>query len=203
MLKWNYLGRTLGLDIPHIRTVINYDVARDIDTHTHRIGRTGRAGEKGMAYTLVIYHENLSQRILKWQFYMSITAAFCPIKWECWLKNSTTFIRSRLEFFFLWLLSTWYYNLHVHCYDVWWRETYVVETNWTYDWRWLLETKNSPVIWWGTWKVPVSPCLKSYWNLLCKAHGSVNRGSNQDKVVNLMSVVEVSATVRNPAAAPV
>ncbi|KAK0165929.1 hypothetical protein PV328_004405 [Microctonus aethiopoides] len=42
-----------GLDIPHIKTVINYDVARDIDTHTHRIGRTGRAGEKGTAYTLV------------------------------------------------------------------------------------------------------------------------------------------------------
>ena len=33
-----------GLDIPHIRNVVNYDVARDIDTHTHRIGRTGRAG---------------------------------------------------------------------------------------------------------------------------------------------------------------
>uniref|UniRef100_A0A671YI69 ATP-dependent RNA helicase DDX42 n=1 Tax=Sparus aurata TaxID=8175 RepID=A0A671YI69_SPAAU len=42
-----------GLDIPSIRTVVNYDVARDIDTHTHRIGRTGRAGEKGMAYTLL------------------------------------------------------------------------------------------------------------------------------------------------------
>lgn len=42
-----------GLDIPHIRTVVNYDIARDIDTHTHRIGRTGRAGEKGQAYTLV------------------------------------------------------------------------------------------------------------------------------------------------------
>ncbi|XP_076460295.1 ATP-dependent RNA helicase DDX42-like [Babylonia areolata] len=42
-----------GLDIPHIRTVVNYDVARDIDTHTHRIGRTGRAGEKGSAYTLI------------------------------------------------------------------------------------------------------------------------------------------------------
>ncbi|KAI1286121.1 ATP-dependent RNA helicase DDX42 [Halotydeus destructor] len=42
-----------GLDISHIRTVVNYDVARDIDTHTHRIGRTGRAGEKGYAYTLV------------------------------------------------------------------------------------------------------------------------------------------------------
>ncbi|XP_060066289.1 ATP-dependent RNA helicase DDX42-like [Ylistrum balloti] len=42
-----------GLDIPYIRTVVNYDVARDIDTHTHRIGRTGRAGEKGYAYTLL------------------------------------------------------------------------------------------------------------------------------------------------------
>ncbi|XP_067220812.1 ATP-dependent RNA helicase DDX42-like [Chanodichthys erythropterus] len=42
-----------GLDIPSIRTVVNYDVARDIDTHTHRIGRTGHAGEKGVAYTLL------------------------------------------------------------------------------------------------------------------------------------------------------
>lgn len=42
-----------GLDIPHIKNVINYDIARDIDTHTHRIGRTARGGEKGTAYTLV------------------------------------------------------------------------------------------------------------------------------------------------------
>lgn len=42
-----------GLDIPHIRTVVNYDLARDIETHTHRIGRTGRAGVKGTAYTLI------------------------------------------------------------------------------------------------------------------------------------------------------
>lgn len=42
-----------GLDIPEIRTVINYDLAKDIDTHVHRIGRTGRAGHQGTAYTLV------------------------------------------------------------------------------------------------------------------------------------------------------
>lgn len=42
-----------GLDISHVRTVINYDTARDIDTHTHRIGRTGRAGVSGVAHTLV------------------------------------------------------------------------------------------------------------------------------------------------------
>ncbi len=46
-----------GLDIPAIKTVVNYDVARDIDTHTHRIGRTGRAGEHGTAYTLVLNTE--------------------------------------------------------------------------------------------------------------------------------------------------
>lgn len=48
-----FLFSARGLDIPSIRTVVNYDVARDIDTHTHRIGRTGRAGEKGVAYTLL------------------------------------------------------------------------------------------------------------------------------------------------------
>ncbi|KAL4702621.1 hypothetical protein ACJJTC_013042 [Scirpophaga incertulas] len=42
-----------GLDIPHVRTVINYTVARDIDTHTHRVGRTGRAGVRGAAHTLL------------------------------------------------------------------------------------------------------------------------------------------------------
>ena len=48
----SYIAR--GLDIPLIKTVINFDVAKDIDTHVHRIGRTGRAGEKGTAFTLVI-----------------------------------------------------------------------------------------------------------------------------------------------------
>ncbi|CAG9763227.1 unnamed protein product [Ceutorhynchus assimilis] len=46
-----------GLDIPHVRTVINFDLARDIDTHTHRIGRTGRAGTHGTAYTLLTYKD--------------------------------------------------------------------------------------------------------------------------------------------------
>ncbi|VDD75390.1 unnamed protein product [Mesocestoides corti] len=43
-----------GLDIPSIHNVVNYEVARDIDTHTHRVGRTGRAGVKGTAYTLFV-----------------------------------------------------------------------------------------------------------------------------------------------------
>ena len=43
-----------GLDVKTIKTVVNYHAARDIDSHTHRIGRTGRAGDKnGIAYTLL------------------------------------------------------------------------------------------------------------------------------------------------------
>jgi ATP-dependent RNA helicase DDX42 len=47
-----------GLDIKSVKTVVNYDVARDIDSHVHRIGRTGRAGEKGTAYTLITQKED-------------------------------------------------------------------------------------------------------------------------------------------------
>ncbi|KAJ3297893.1 ATP-dependent RNA helicase ddx42 [Rhizoclosmatium sp. JEL0117] len=47
-----------GLDIKQVRTVVNFDVARDIDSHVHRCGRTGRAGEKGRAYTLITQKED-------------------------------------------------------------------------------------------------------------------------------------------------
>ena len=41
-----------GLDIESLDLVINFQPAHDTEAHTHRVGRTGRAGEKGAAYTL-------------------------------------------------------------------------------------------------------------------------------------------------------
>uniref|UniRef100_J3LS22 DEAD-box ATP-dependent RNA helicase 21 n=2 Tax=Oryza brachyantha TaxID=4533 RepID=J3LS22_ORYBR len=38
-----------GIDIPDVAHVINYEMPGSIDTYTHRIGRTGRAGKKGLA----------------------------------------------------------------------------------------------------------------------------------------------------------
>ena len=42
-----------GLDIDDLPAVVNWEVSTDPDVHLHRIGRTGRAGRKGLAWTLV------------------------------------------------------------------------------------------------------------------------------------------------------
>ncbi len=46
-----------GLDIDNVTHVINYDVPWDVEQYIHRIGRTGRAGRKGDAITLVYHRE--------------------------------------------------------------------------------------------------------------------------------------------------
>ena len=42
-----------GIDVSGIETVFNYDLPQDNEYYIHRIGRTGRAGKTGTAYTLV------------------------------------------------------------------------------------------------------------------------------------------------------
>jgi superfamily II DNA/RNA helicase len=42
-----------GLDIPDVSHVFNFDVPHHADDYVHRIGRTGRAGKTGTAYTIV------------------------------------------------------------------------------------------------------------------------------------------------------
>ncbi|XP_037789883.1 ATP-dependent RNA helicase abstrakt-like [Penaeus monodon] len=42
-----------GLDFPGIQHVINYDMPDDIENYVHRIGRTGRSGQHGVATTFI------------------------------------------------------------------------------------------------------------------------------------------------------
>ncbi len=42
-----------GLDITNVSHVFNYDMPADAEDYVHRIGRTGRAGKKGIAVTLL------------------------------------------------------------------------------------------------------------------------------------------------------
>lgn len=46
-----------GLDVKGIEAVINYDIPQDVDQYVHRIGRTGRAGKLGKAFTFVVGRE--------------------------------------------------------------------------------------------------------------------------------------------------
>ncbi len=46
-----------GLDVLQISHVINYDMPRNADVYVHRIGRTGRAGQQGIAISLVEAHD--------------------------------------------------------------------------------------------------------------------------------------------------
>ena len=46
-----------GLDVSELAAVINVDVSPDSEVHIHRIGRTGRAGSKGLALNLVSMDE--------------------------------------------------------------------------------------------------------------------------------------------------
>ncbi|WP_256659351.1 ATP-dependent RNA helicase DbpA [Pseudomonas sp. F16(2018)] len=64
-----------GLDIDGLDMVINVELARDAEIHVHRVGRTGRAGEKGVAVSLVAPAEghraqaieDLQKQPLRWE----------------------------------------------------------------------------------------------------------------------------------------
>ncbi|CAH1193751.1 DEAD-box ATP-dependent RNA helicase CshA [Paenibacillus plantiphilus] len=43
-----------GLDVEGVTHVFNYDIPHDAESYIHRIGRTGRAGEKGLAITIFV-----------------------------------------------------------------------------------------------------------------------------------------------------
>ena len=62
-----------GIDIEGVEHVINYDMPKDIESYTHRIGRTGRAGRKGVATTFVT-GEGVENNGVLWDLRQMITA---------------------------------------------------------------------------------------------------------------------------------
>ena len=67
-----------GLDIDAVDMVVNYQIARDLDVHVHRIGRTGRAGSKGVACTLVSEKEKYKLQLLEAHLGQSIAVLVLP-----------------------------------------------------------------------------------------------------------------------------
>ncbi len=52
LVATDVVGR--GIDISTISHIINYDVPQDCDDYVHRVGRTGRMGREGIAFTFVV-----------------------------------------------------------------------------------------------------------------------------------------------------
>jgi superfamily II DNA/RNA helicase len=71
-----------GLDISQLPVVVNYDLPRSADDYTHRIGRTGRAGEAGLAVSFVshdtVAHFRLIEKRQGLQVPLEISAGFEP-----------------------------------------------------------------------------------------------------------------------------
>ncbi len=67
-----------GLDIESLDAVINYQIARDLEVHTHRIGRTGRAGNKGFACTIITDQEEFKRAKLEEYLQQKITLEVLP-----------------------------------------------------------------------------------------------------------------------------
>ena len=71
-----------GLDITQLPVVVNYDLPRSATEYTHRIGRTGRAGESGLAVSFVSHateaHFRLIEKRHGLQVPMEVIAGFEP-----------------------------------------------------------------------------------------------------------------------------
>eukprot|EP00730_Choanoeca_flexa_P018302 TRINITY_DN8890_c0_g2_i2.p1 TRINITY_DN8890_c0_g2~~TRINITY_DN8890_c0_g2_i2.p1 ORF type:complete len:813 (+),score=272.56 TRINITY_DN8890_c0_g2_i2:43-2439(+) len=69
------LGR--GIDIPDVSMVINFDMAKNIEAYTHRIGRTGRAGKSGVAVTFLTEDDSKTFYDLRMMLKASVNSV-CP-----------------------------------------------------------------------------------------------------------------------------
>lgn len=71
-----------GIDVNDMTHVINYDIPGDGETYTHRIGRTGRAGKKGVAITLITPSETRKFQFMMRDANMTITKGKLPTATE-------------------------------------------------------------------------------------------------------------------------
>ena len=88
-----------GLDIKELQAVINYDLPWDPEIYVHRIGRTGRAGKKGLALSLcteaelnrVTAIEDYQDTKVRWDetapFQMTYQARFEPPMVTLWING--------------------------------------------------------------------------------------------------------------------
>lgn len=73
-----------GIDIAQLPVVVNYDLPRSSVDYTHRIGRTGRAGERGMAISFISANTEAHFKLIEKRQGLSVereqVAGFLPVE---------------------------------------------------------------------------------------------------------------------------
>lgn len=69
-----------GIDVPNLTYVINYSIPEDLESYVHRIGRTGRAGQKGVAITFLNKSDIRLAKNLEKRFGVKINPIDVPSK---------------------------------------------------------------------------------------------------------------------------
>ena len=77
-----------GLDISNVSHVFNYHIPFDPESYVHRIGRTGRAGQKGLAITLVTPLEYRELTSIQKKVKSSLKQSFIPTAKEVGSNNT-------------------------------------------------------------------------------------------------------------------
>ena len=68
-----------GIDVDNITHVINFDIPQDPESYVHRIGRTGRAGNTGVAMTFITPREFRQLKLIERTVKTKIHAVSCRL----------------------------------------------------------------------------------------------------------------------------
>ncbi|MGK0466920.1 DEAD/DEAH box helicase, partial [Clostridium sp.] len=83
-----------GIDVDDITHVINYDLPQDTESYVHRIGRTGRAGKEGIAYSLITRREASAIRQIERDTKSVITKKAVPSIPDIFAAKSDTILKN-------------------------------------------------------------------------------------------------------------
>jgi ATP-independent RNA helicase DbpA len=68
-----------GLDVDNLDAVFNFEISRDPEVHVHRIGRTGRAGSQGQAFSFVGVQDGRRVAMIEDYMHCRFSIEPCPM----------------------------------------------------------------------------------------------------------------------------
>ena len=86
-----------GLDIDDISHVFNYDMPQDSEDYVHRIGRTGRAGHKGVSISFFTPRERRNLGQIEAYTHQKVIECHIPTREEIMARRDERFIESLTE----------------------------------------------------------------------------------------------------------